>query len=116
LALVDRDAKTAMQALEGRSKRMGVCPDIGAWMTNNVRPLDGLKLVKDRLISLHLTGAAGLEEFLREVNRLGIKPTELTVAGAPAEIAQSVAYLDKMVIVALGRHHGPSLEDHRDAF
>ena len=102
VALVDRDAKTAIQALEGRSKRMGVCPDTGAWMTNNVRLLDGLKLVKDRLISLHLTGTSGLEEFLREVNRLGIKPTELTVTGAPAEIPQSVAYLDKMVIVALG--------------
>jgi len=102
VALVDRDAKTAMQALDGRSKRMGVCPDIGAWMTNNVKPMDGLKLVKDRLISLHLTGTAGLEEFLREVNRLGIKPTELTTTGAPAEIAPSVAYLDKMVIVALG--------------
>ena len=71
VALVDRDAKTAIQG----SKRMGVCPDIGAWMTNNVKPLDGLKLVKDRLISLHLVGTAGLEEFLREVNRLGIKPT-----------------------------------------
>jgi type 1 glutamine amidotransferase/sugar phosphate isomerase/epimerase len=118
VALVDRDAKTAMQALEGRSKRMGVCPDISAWMAANLKPMDGLKLVKDRLISLHLadssqlgssgravplgTGVAGLEEFLREVNRLGIKPTELTVAGAPAEIAQSVAYMDKMVIVALG--------------
>jgi type 1 glutamine amidotransferase len=99
VAVVDRDAKTAIQG----SKRMGVCPDIGAWMANNVKPLDGLKLVKDRLISLHLgTATAGLEEFLREVNRVGIKPTELTVAGAPAEIAPSVAYMDKMVIVAVG--------------
>jgi type 1 glutamine amidotransferase len=99
VALVDRDAKTVIQG----SKRMGVCPDISAWMTNNVKPMDGLKLVKDRLISLHLgTATAGLEEFLREVNRLGIKPTELTVAGMPGEIAPSVAYLDKMVIVALG--------------
>jgi len=80
VALVDRDAKTVIQG----SKRMGVCPDISAWMTNNVKPMDGLKLVKDRLISLHLgTATAGLEEFLREVNRLGIKPTELTVAGMP---------------------------------
>jgi len=31
--------------------------------------MDGLKLVKDRLISLHVgTATAGLEEFLREVN------------------------------------------------
>ena len=102
VALVDRDAKAAMQALEGRSKRMGVCPDVSAWMTNNVKPMDGLKLVKDRLISLHLSGTTGLEEFLREVNRLGMKPTELTTTGEPAEIAASVAYLDKMVIVALG--------------
>ena len=61
VALVDRDAKAEMQALEGRSKRMGVCPDIGAWMANNVKPLDGLKLVKDRLISLHLTGTSGFQ-------------------------------------------------------
>ena len=98
VAILDRDAKTAVQG----SKRMGLCPDISAWMTNNVKPMDGLKLVKDRLISLHLSGTTGLEEFLREVNRLGIKPTELTVTGAPAEIAQSVAYMDRMVIVALG--------------
>jgi type 1 glutamine amidotransferase/sugar phosphate isomerase/epimerase len=115
------DPKAEMQALAGRSKRLGVCADTGAWSQDNIRPLDALAVVKDRLITLHLadrnrlgsggsdvvlgTGAAGLGPFLREVNRLGIKPTELAVAyagGTPEQIAQSVSFLDRMVIVALG--------------
>ena len=120
------DPKNQLQALEGRSQRMGVCPDIGAWVRDHIKPLEALNLVKDRLLSLHLkdpsqfgtgsrdvalgTGAAGVAEFLTQVYRLGLKPTLLTVefgtgaADVPPEITQSVAFLDKMITTFVGEH------------
>jgi len=108
------DPRNVMQALEGRSKRLGVCPDIGAWARGGINPLDGLRVVKDRLISLRLhdpsefgakgvdvplgTGAAGIAEFLRELHRLGLKPTLLTIGyveneNPSAYVAKSKSFL-----------------------
>src|SRR6202011_5770173 len=47
-----KDPKTTMSALEGRSKRMGVAADLGGWMQVGIKPVDGLALVKDRLIAV----------------------------------------------------------------
>ena len=110
VALLNGDPKTQMQALEGRSKRMGVCADTGARMTANLKPMDGLKVVKDRVLTLHLSepgaGNAGLSEFLWEFYRSNVKPSALAI-GAPAadpsaSIKQSVAYLEKMTTEVLG--------------
>ncbi len=48
------DPKSMLAALEGRSKRIGVCADIGYWMQEGIKPLDALALVKDRVIVLKL--------------------------------------------------------------
>jgi type 1 glutamine amidotransferase/HEAT repeat protein len=61
--------------VEGRSKRIGACADIGNWVREGIQPLDGLALLKDRLIAVELSGVAGLPEFFREMYRLGLKPS-----------------------------------------
>jgi len=42
-----------MQALEGRSRRMGVCADVGHWKREGIDPVKALEQVGDRLKSLH---------------------------------------------------------------
>lgn len=118
------DPKNQMQALEGRSKRMGVCPDIGAWVRGNIKPAEALAVVKDRLLGFHVhdpnqfgpegrdvalgTGVAGVAELLTQVYHLGAHPMLLTLeysstsADASAEIKQSVAFLDRTVTALVG--------------
>jgi type 1 glutamine amidotransferase/HEAT repeat protein/sugar phosphate isomerase/epimerase len=90
------------QALEGRSKRIGIRADTGYWIEQGIKPLDGLAQLKDRLIVLNLRdvalarGAGGLPEFLRELYRLGLKPALITVdaaggADTSAELRQSLS-------------------------
>jgi len=42
-----------MKALEGRSKRMGVCADVGHWKREGLDPVKALEQVGSRLKSLH---------------------------------------------------------------
>ena len=49
------DPKTVMAALEGRGKRMGVSAHLGGWAQAGVKAVDGLAIVKDKL--LHVTAA-----------------------------------------------------------
>jgi type 1 glutamine amidotransferase/sugar phosphate isomerase/epimerase len=89
------DPKTVMAALEGRGKRMGVSAHLGGWAQAGIKAVDGLALVKGRL--LHVTasdrsalgargrvvplgeGAAGLGEFFLAVYTAGIRPLSITV-------------------------------------
>jgi len=49
-------------ACKGKSKRMGACADTGHWMRKNIKPVDGFKTLKGRIISLHFKD---LNEFGR---------------------------------------------------
>jgi type 1 glutamine amidotransferase/sugar phosphate isomerase/epimerase len=80
-----------LKVCQGRSKRIGACPDLGYWMRSGIDPIKGLRTLKDRVITLQMhdlheltpqghdvpwgTGAGKAGEFLREVHRLGIQPT-----------------------------------------
>jgi type 1 glutamine amidotransferase/sugar phosphate isomerase/epimerase len=93
------DPKTLMSALEGRSPRIGVSADLGAWMQAGVKPLDGLALVKDKLAHVRVAdrnslgpkgravllgeGAGGLSDFFVALYKTGIKPSfTIETAGA----------------------------------
>jgi type 1 glutamine amidotransferase/sugar phosphate isomerase/epimerase len=85
------DPKIAMAALQGRSNRIGIAADLGAWMQAGIRPADGLATVKDRLLHVRVSdrsalgaksrpvalgeGAGGLGEFFVSVYKAGIKPS-----------------------------------------
>jgi len=80
-----------LKACEGRSKRIGACGDLGYWMRSGIDPIQAARTLKDRLITvqmhdLHAAGSDGHDvpwgtgvgktgEFIRQLHRLGIKPT-----------------------------------------
>ena len=80
-----------LKVLEGRSPRLGACADLGHWQRSGLKPIEGVRLLGRRLLSLHLkdlneaspnghdvwwgTGKGDLAGLLREVQRLGVRPT-----------------------------------------
>jgi hypothetical protein len=103
------DPKTVMAALQGRGKRMGVSAHLGAWAQSGVKALDGLEIVKGRL--LHITaadrsaltargrvvplgeGVAGLGDFFLAAYKAGLKPLSITVESAGGTDADMVKNL-----------------------
>ena len=104
------DAKTALAGLDNLSKRIGLAVDTGAWMASGVKPVDGLALVKDRVIAVNLrdrnaTGAADMTAFLQELNRLGLRPLFLALSpagGGDGEVAKTVEAFENAVQPVLG--------------
>jgi type 1 glutamine amidotransferase/sugar phosphate isomerase/epimerase len=80
-----------IKVVAGRSKRIGACGDLGYWMRSGIDPLEALNILKDRLITVQMhdlhelspeghdvpwgTGVGKTEHFIREIHRMGIKPT-----------------------------------------
>lgn len=79
-----------LKAVEGRSKRMGACADTGHWLRSGLDPIECLKKLEGRVISVHLkdlpekgvkgakdvpwgTGIANLDGVLKELKRQGFK-------------------------------------------
>jgi sugar phosphate isomerase/epimerase len=48
------DPKYLAGLLEGRSKRMGACPDTGHWLRSEVDPVEGLRTLEGRILDVHL--------------------------------------------------------------
>lgn len=79
-----------MGACEGRSKRIGACADLGYWVRSGIDPIEGIRVLKDRLITLQMhdlherspeghdvpwgSGACDSRGVFRELHRLGVKP------------------------------------------
>ncbi len=80
-----------LQACKGRSKRIGACPDTGYWIRSGIDPIEGIRKLGDRLITIQPhdlneltpeghdvpwgTGKAEFKKMLQEMHRLGIQPT-----------------------------------------
>ena len=89
---VDGDPKTVMDAIGNLSPHVGVSIDLANLIEHGIRPVDGLGLVKDRLMVVRLrdrnvlgangrdvsfgTGVADLQKFLFEVAKLEPPPQE----------------------------------------
>ncbi len=81
---------TVVKMCEGRSKYLGACADTGHWVRSNIDPVEGLKKLEGRIISLHLKdlvdvsahstdvplgkGLAKTKEVLAELKRQDCKP------------------------------------------
>ena len=109
---------TIFKLCQGRSKRIGVCADIGHWSRSGIKPVEALKKLQGRLISFHVkdiakfgdrkaavavvgTGEGEVLEVLQEVKRQGLKPIfaiehEHDSPQLMTELAQCVANFDKM--------------------
>ncbi|OLC76837.1 MAG: hypothetical protein AUH72_18410 [Acidobacteria bacterium 13_1_40CM_4_65_8] len=89
------DPKAAMRSLEGRGKRVGIAADLGGWMQAGVKPVDGLAVVKDRLLLVNVTdrsalgsggrdvalgaGVGAIGDFFLAAYKAGVKPLSITV-------------------------------------
>lgn len=77
-----------LEATKDRSKLIGACADTGHWMRRKVVPLDGVKMLRGRIISFHLkdlnefgsghdvpwgTGKGDLKAVLAELKAQGFK-------------------------------------------
>lgn len=49
--------------LDGRSDLMGVCADIGHWVRSGLNPVDCLRQLEGRVISLHI----------KDLNKFGVR-------------------------------------------
>ena len=80
-----------LRVLDGRSPRLGACADLGHWQRSGISPVEGIRLLGSRLLSLHVkdlneagpdghdvwwgTGQGDLAAVFREVHRAGVRPT-----------------------------------------
>ena len=111
------DPDTVLKVCEGRSKRIGACADTGHWMRSGINPLDAVKKLKGRIISLHTkdlnefgnpqahdviwgTGAGNFKEILAELDRQKFKGVfsieyEYNWLNSMPEISGCVAFFRK---------------------
>jgi len=112
---------TVLDAVEGRSKRMGACVDTGHWMRSELDPIECLKKLEGRIVSIHLkdlnkkgtgahdvpwgTGENNMYGMLAELNRQGFQGVfsveyEYNWDNSVPEIVQSATYFN-LVAAAL---------------
>jgi sugar phosphate isomerase/epimerase len=106
---------TVLSVCQGRSKRIGACADTGHWMRSGIKPLEALKKLEGRIISLHFkdlneygmkghdvpwgTGVGDAKAMLAEIYRQKLKAFfaieyEYNWENSLPEIAQCVAFFD----------------------
>ena len=118
-----------MRAVEGRGKRVGVAADLGAWMQAGVKPVDGLAIVKDRLLLVNVadrsalgaggrdvplgTGAGGLGDFFLAAWRGGVKPLLITVQStgpSEADLLKNLTAFERVMWPAMAERVRQMLE------
>lgn len=112
--------ENVLKACEGLSKRTGACPDNGYWLRSGIDPIEAIRILKDRIITVHVhdlhetgnnghdvpwgTGEAKTKEFLQELHRLGIQPTMIGIEHAHdwfesmPKIAKSIEFFNAITL------------------
>lgn len=108
---------TVLKQCQGRSPRIGACCDTGHWVRSGFQPVEALKLLQGRILTLHLkdvesfgrteapcvpwgTGAGQIEALLQELQRqsfqgyLGIEYEPYAPENAE-KIAQCIRFFQK---------------------
>ena len=107
-----------LKLCRGRSRRIGACGDLGYWMRSGIDPIKAVNMLKNRLITVQMhdlhkrspeghdvpwgTGAGNSREFIREVHRLGIKPTMFGIEysynwfKSMADVKRCIEFFDKV--------------------
>jgi type 1 glutamine amidotransferase/sugar phosphate isomerase/epimerase len=112
-----------LQALAGKRKRLGVGIDTGLWAQEGVSPVDGLALVKERLLYLRLgdrsargargrrvllgAGVGNVKGVFLEMERLGIRPVSMSLdtsgtVHAPGDLFKAIDAFETTVQPAYG--------------
>jgi len=109
---------TVLKVCEGRSKWLGACPDTGHWVRSGINPVEALKKLEGRILSLHLkdmnefgsldahcvpwgTGKADIKAILAELHRQNFKGVfsieyEYNWENSLPEMQQCVEYFNKV--------------------
>lgn len=58
------DPQHVLGLLKNRDARIGVCADTGHWASSGLKPLDCIKLLKGRIVSLHLKERTAIGQHL----------------------------------------------------
>ncbi|MHC4364864.1 MAG: family 16 glycoside hydrolase [Planctomycetota bacterium] len=109
---------TVLEVCKGRSKWIGACADTGHWMRSGLNPLEALKKLEGRIVSMHFkdinefgkrkahdvvwgTGVGDVKAMLTELHRQNFKGVfsieyEHNWEKSLPEIRKSVQYFDKV--------------------
>ena len=108
---------TVLKVCRGRSERIGACADTGHWMRSGINPVEAIKKLEGRIISLHFkdlnefgvreahdviwgTGAGDVKAILTELDRQNLKGVfsieyEHNWVNSMPEIAGCVSYFER---------------------
>jgi len=109
-----------LEVCEGRGPRIGACVDVGYWVRSGIDPVEGVRKLGSRLVSVQMhdlheqspkghdvpwgTGRVPVEQLLKEFHRLGIQPTMFGFEysydwyDSMPEIARSVKFFNKVCL------------------
>ena len=109
-----------LKACEGRSALIGAGADIGYWIRSGIDPVEGVRKLGKRLITLQMhdlhepgasghdvpwgTGAGKTAEIIREVRRMGLQPTLFGIEysydwlDSVPEIRQSIQFFNDLTL------------------
>ncbi|MHC4157679.1 MAG: family 16 glycoside hydrolase [Planctomycetota bacterium] len=112
------DPDMVLEVCKGRSKRIGACADTGHWARSGINPVEALKKLEGRIISLHLkdinefgkrkahdviwgTGVCDVKAILKELDRQNFEGVfsieyEHNWEKSLPEIRKSVEYFNKV--------------------
>jgi len=106
-----------LAAVKGRSPLLGACADVGHWVRSRLDPVECLKKLEGRIITLHFkdlnevgprahdvpwgTGVSNVKGMLAELKRQGFKGAfcveyEYNWNDSAPEIAESVKYFNQV--------------------
>ena len=105
---------------EGRSKRIGAAPDLGYWLRLGIDPVEAVRLLKDRILTvqmhdLHEAGKNGHDvpwgsgtgksrEFFEELHRQGVTPTMIGIEyshdwfESMPKLAKSIEFYEQTIL------------------
>ena len=85
------DPEYVLSMVEGRDPRMGASADVGHWVRSGIEPVDGLKILEGRLVSLHMT----------DVDQFGLEGEDVVMGTGVGNMA---AVLDELHRQDFGGH------------
>ncbi|MHB8863153.1 MAG: ThuA domain-containing protein [Pirellulaceae bacterium] len=112
-----------LEVCQGRSPRIGACPDTGYWIRAGIDPLEGIRKLGDRVIAIQAhdlneltadghdvpwgTGKAEFAKLIQELRRLNITPTLFDIEYSydfednMAEMAECAKFFDQVISAPL---------------
>jgi type 1 glutamine amidotransferase len=122
------DPENLLEVCQERSPLIGACGDLAYWSRSGISPLDAIKLLGDRLITIQVhdldkvglegqdvawgNGELELDAIIRHLSMSGVKPSlfgleySLDWDQERPEIKQSIEYFNDVCLKLAGAHQG----------